>query len=632
MVYSKLKQRINQDDYFHRAYILLKQLSIILILFQLCRLAFFIVNYDYFFPIKNKYILSSFLYGVQYDISAIIKYNCIYIILALIPNRLVFGNSYYRWLLNTLFILFNCTAILLNVVDIEYFKFANKRTTYEFVYYLKTMDIELLKLLPTYTIQYWYMLIAYVSMSFFIIQSRFKKDNLTAGNINQVSRNGKVAIFVILILLLGVTARGPGKSSLRSSDIDRIMPIEYGALVTNTPFMIIEVYSRQKDTDSFTGSDPGCQIDTEKHYNSSVQMTRQNVVIIILESFSREYIGNLNDNKGSTPFLDSLISQSYVCRNAFANGRSTLQALPAILCSLPSLGEMPVTLSVDKEKSLNSIAEILNSEGYNSSFFYGARNGNLGINNFARQSGFQNYFGMNESGKCNADSPWGIFDDEFLQFASKEIDSFREPFLACILTLSSHSPFVIPKKFQNKFLNQATPQLRSVAYTDYCLEHFFKEVAKSKWYPNTLFIITADHASYSYSVKYNSKIGIFSIPILYFHPNDLKLRGSSEDITQQLDIKPTILDYLHYQKKFISLGNSIFSHSQEHFAVMKFQNQYQYIDNNFLIDLGGNGELLSAYKIKEDNLLLNNLSDSHTVNFDKVQCKLKAIIKSHSDD
>jgi arylsulfatase A-like enzyme len=122
-------------------------------------------------------------------------------------------------------------------------------------------------------------------------------------------------------------------------------------------------------------------------------------------------------------------------------------------------------------------------------------------------------------------------------------------------------------------------------------------------------------------------MGIFSIPILYFHPNDLKLRGSSEDITQQLDIKPTILDYLHYPKKFVSLGNSIFSHLQEHFAVMKLQNQYQYIDDNFLIDLGGNGEMLSAYKVKDDNLLLNNLSGSRTVNFDKVQCKLKAIIK-----
>jgi phosphoglycerol transferase MdoB-like AlkP superfamily enzyme len=623
MIFRKIKNRISQDEYYLRAYTLLKQLSIILIVFQFCRVAFLIINYNYFFPLKYKYILASFLYGIHYDISSIIKYNGLYILLILIPAKALVNNNNYRQFLNLFFIVLNSFAILINISDIAYFKYANKRTTYELVYYIKTMNIELLKLLPIYAIQYWYLLIGFILMIFFIIKFRLKKEGLIIRS--QTSRVNKVVSFLIIILFLGLLARGLGKSPLKSLDVDRFMPIEYGALATNTPFTIIEAYSNDDNTYYFAGSDSGNTFDLEKKYSIKDTFTRQNVVIIILESFSKEYIGSLNDNEGYTPFLDSLIKQGLVCRNAYANGRTTLQALPAILCSLPSLGESPLVLSLNKHNSLNSLADLLNKEGYSSSFFYGARNGNLGINNFARKAGFQNYFGRNEFRIKCADSPWGIFDGEFLLFAATKIDSFREPFMSCILTLSSHSPFVIPQKLQNKF-NQPTPQLKSIAYTDFCLKQFFEKASKSKWYNNTLFVIVADHASYPYSFKYNSNLGIFSIPILYFHNNDLKLRGYYDNITQQCDIKPSILEYLHYKKRFVSFGSSIFSFLNKHYAIMKLANNYQYIDSLNVISISKTGELLSAYKYRVDKLLLNDLSNSHRLLWDNELLKSKAII------
>jgi len=488
------------------------------------------------------------------------------------------------------------------------------------------MNEEIIKLLPVYAIQYWYLLFVFAILTFILSLFRLKKNSFVISNVNHLGSIGKVVSFAILIIFLGMAARGFGKSSLNSSDIERIMPIEYGVLATNAPFMIMETFFKVNTVSSFPGSDIHTQFNPEKKYSSNKPFENQNVVIIILESFAKEYIGSLNNNKGSTPFLDSLISQGLICRNAYANGRTSLEALPAVLCSMPSLGERPIALSLDNHKQLNSIAEILSHEGYYTSFFYGARNGNLGINNFAREAGFQDYFGRNEYGLNAAVSPWGIFDEDFLLFAKTKMDSFREPFITCIITLSSHSPFVLPEKFQNKFRDQPTPQLRSIAYTDYCLKQFFKKASSGKWYNNTLFVLVADHTSYSYSVKYNSRIGMFAIPILYFHPNDHKLKGFYDNVTQQCDIKPSILQYLHYQKKFISFGSSIFSEKDEHYAVMRLLNQYQFIDNFNLIDINMKGELMRAYKYKEDELLINDLSNSVTNNIDNELLKFKAII------
>jgi phosphoglycerol transferase MdoB-like AlkP superfamily enzyme len=603
---------------------MLRQLCIILLLFQICRLLFFIVNYSFFYPLKTEYAVNSFFYGIQYDLSAIVKYNSFYILGVLIPPAILFQKTYYKTLINTIFISLNSLAIFLLVSDIEYFRFSNKRTTYEFIYYLQTMQTEMLRLIPAYIIQYWYLFIIVIAMIFIISRIRFVKNYSNGISLKEASPRRKFILLGLVLLFLGVLVRGIAKSELKSSDCERITPVEYNSLITNTPFVLIEYYLRDKHTNiRFDKLKPYY---TERKYISSAQFRPLNVVIIILESFSKEYIGSLNGNKGATPFLDSLIKQSYICSSAYANGRTTLQALPAMLCSEPSLGELPVAFTMDRKRNLNSIAEILSMEGYGTAFFYGARNGNLGINNFAREEGFRSYYGMNEYTTKSQVSAWGVFDDEFLPFAAKTMNTFREPFISCVLTLSSHSPFEIPKKFDDKFREQPNSQLRSIAYTDYSLAQFFHQVSHYSWYSNTLFVISADHASYSYSARYNSKTGTFAIPILYFCPSDALLEGNYDSVTQQCDIMPSILDYLHYNGKFESVGNSIFSHSEEHFAVMKLQNQCQYITDGFFIDMSENGSLKNAFKMKNNEFLFDNLPVSGNKKLEAKIVELQALV------
>ena len=84
---------------------------------------------------------------------------------------------------------------------------------------------------------------------------------------------------------------------------------------------------------------------TTQHNYSNDGFKKDNVVIIILESFSKEFVGYYNQGVGYTPFLDSLIQTGLVLEQAYANGIRSIEALPAITASIPSLMNQPFITS-----------------------------------------------------------------------------------------------------------------------------------------------------------------------------------------------------------------------------------------------------------------------------------------------
>ena len=108
-----------------------------------------------------------------------------------------------------------------------------------------------------------------------------------------------------------------------------------------------------------------------------------------MECFSKEFIGFYNSGKGYTPFLDSLMKNSLVFENAYSNGLKSIEALPAISASIPGLIENPFITSNYSQNNINSIASILNKEGYNTSFFHGGVRGTMGFYSFCKKAGLK---------------------------------------------------------------------------------------------------------------------------------------------------------------------------------------------------------------------------------------------------
>jgi phosphoglycerol transferase MdoB-like AlkP superfamily enzyme len=320
-----------------------------------------------------------------------------------------------------------------------------------------------------------------------------------------------------------------------------------------------------------------------------------------MESMGAEYTGCLGNQKGYTPFFDSLSTKGLLCTQAYANGKRSIDALPAIIASLPCLMPQSFILSSFAANNIKALPHVLKSHHYTTAFFHGARNGSMGFDNFTGLAGFQHYYGMNEyPDKKDYDSKWGIFDLPFLTFSLNEIEKFTPPFFATIFSLSAHHPYHLPASYPDTFPVNTPPLLKTIAYSDYALQHFFNLAAQTTWYQNTLFIITADHTAMALTEDFQQWPNNYQIPVLFFAPNDSLLIGKYEHTVQQTDIYPSIMQYIGLPDTIISYGNSIFDDDKMRFAVHFADGLLYGITNDFLFTFA-NGEIKSISNNQQKN-------------------------------
>ena len=177
-------------------------------------------------------------------------------------------------------------------------------------------------------------------------------------------------------------------------------------------------------------------------------------MVIILESFGNEWLGLKSGTKFS-PFLDSLSTVSLYFSNGFANGKKSIEAIPAIFAGIPSLMDEPYITSSYGTNNIKGLPALLAEKGYSSAFFHGATNGSMKFDEFSKILGFQSYIGRSEyNNEDHSDHKWGILDEYFLPWTAQKMTSvLKEPFVAGLFTLSSHHPYYIPDKYQKVLPN-----------------------------------------------------------------------------------------------------------------------------------------------------------------------------------
>ena len=197
-----------------------------------------------------------------------------------------------------------------------------------------------------------------------------------------------------------------------------------------------------------------------------ISIQKKNVVIIILESFSKEYVGYYNNGSGYTTFLDSIIPHSLVMENGYANGIKSIEALPAITSSVPTLMNEPFITSSYATNSYYSIASLLKKEGYSTSFFHGGTRGTMGFYQFSKKAGFDKYFGLEEYGKeKDNDGVWGIYDGPFFKYFSDYLNKEQQKVIKEIMGIR---PEIVTKEkiiYKEKQVKQMKPKINT--YDDY---------------------------------------------------------------------------------------------------------------------------------------------------------------------
>jgi phosphoglycerol transferase MdoB-like AlkP superfamily enzyme len=253
----------------------------------------------------------------------------------------------------------------------------------------------------------------------------------------------------------------------------------------------------------------------------------------------------------------------------------------------------------------------------------------MAFNAFAEKAGFEHYYGREEyNNDADYDGNWGIYDEPFLQYFSNGLSNTKQPFVGATFTLSSHHPYPIPEKYKGKFPEGELPIHKSVLYADYALKQFFTTASKAEWFKKTVFVITADHTSLALRPFYQNCVGAMSVPIIMYSP-DLNLKGKSNVVTQQTDIMPALLDLLNYDEPYIAFGKSPFDSTSAHSAFMRYDQLYQIIEDNYVLQFDGN-KTINLYDFKNDSLLTINLAGKETQKEQQLENRLKAFIQDYN--
>ncbi|MCX6296665.1 MAG: LTA synthase family protein [Bacteroidetes bacterium] len=520
-----------------------------------------------------------------------------------------------------------------NCVDLIYFQFTLKRTTADvFNFFGGKIGNDLSRLLPLFIKEYWYIFLIWASLTFSTYYFYKKIDRNTPSTWNYNLYLSQFIVFFIALPILVLGYRGGFQlKPINAVDAGKNTNVKYIPLVLNTPFSILKTLDLQTIVPSnfFSNKNELISLYDPHHKAETGEFKKLNIFVIALESFSKEYIGAINGKKvGFTPFLDSLIGESLTFVNAFANGKTSIQGIPAIVASTPTWMNEPYISSPYGDDQINSLANLLKLQGYYTAFFHGGTNGTMGFDGFAKIAGYDNYYGRTEyNNEKDYDGNWGIWDEEFLQYAAKTMDQKKQPFFATLFTLTSHHPYPVPERYNGKFKEGYLPIERSISYSDYSLRKFFESAKRMPWFKNTLFVLTADHTGISGDPFYQNKVGNNTIPIIYYFPGS-NLKKIDSSTTQQIDIQPSILDYINYPSGYFSFGNSVFDSTAQRFALVFNSNTYQIVENNYSLEFDGE-KATELYDFKNDSLLAQNLIIKKPELAKQMERKTKAIIQTY---
>jgi phosphoglycerol transferase MdoB-like AlkP superfamily enzyme len=616
-------------------------LVLMLAIYYLCRIFFFLANKSYFSDVTFNHFLNLLKGGLQFDISALLYTNSIYLSMQIFPFKFR-RNIIYQNIAKWIFIAVNSLAIIANCIDIIYFRFTSRRTT-STVFTEFQNENNLFKIIGTAMIEYWYVTLFAVLVIFILYKcycrpaSAFKKVSSLKSKVTYYALHTLLMCAVAFITVIGMRGGivAPHRPITMSNANAYVNKSAETAIVLNTPFCIIRTLDKKvyKNPHYFESEEEMSAVYSPLRYPSvSNEFKPLNVIIFITESFGKEYSGFFNkhlDNgtyKGYTPFMDSLYNEGLTFEYSYSNGRKSIDAMPSILSSIPMIIEPFISTSYSIN-DISSIAAALKKKGYYSAFFHGAHNGSMGFLAYAKSAGFDDYFGLTEYGNTDMDGMWAVWDEEFLQYYAEKMDGLKQPFVTAVFTATSHHPFKIPKRYEGCFPEGDKPIHKCIGYTDYAIRQFFKKMEQYEWFDNTLFVITADHTNMVTHEEYFTDANAYAVPILFYHPGS-DLKGLRTLPVQQIDIMPSILGYLNYDKPYFAFGQDIFNTTEDEKFVVNYNNQlYQFLQHDYFLQFDGQ-KVKSVYNYKTDPLLKNNLSGK-VEEQQEMEHLLKAIVQQY---
>lgn len=547
---------------------------------MLCRAAFWVYNAALLGPPVWSELGQLVAGSLKFDTVSVVYADGVFILLSLLPLHLR-ERRWYRGMLFWYYVIVNAVLIAAaNLADTVYFRYTQKRFTADEIFFADNDNS--LQLAGKFMAENWYLVLLWAGLVALLAWGyRRRTHEESVFSRGWAYYAGGTAVFALAAGLSVAGMRGGMTRMTRPITLSNAMLYTADSgkanLILSNPFCILRTIGSAgsvKYRKYFTPEELPQRF-TPVHQpadSAAVDLTGRNVMIFIMESMSAEHSAFLHPElyadlpeKGFTPFLDSLMRNGLTFKRMYANGSRSIQAMPSVLGSIPSF-RTPFVLMPQSLGESRQLPAMLADKGYATAFFCGSERGSMGFGAYARSAGVERLVSREDyeakHGTGDFDGYWGIWDEEFLQFTGEELTAMPEPFFAALFTLSSHHPFVVPEKYAATLPEGYTRIHKGVAYDDRAFHLFFQRFGGEEWFRRTIFVFVADHvSSEKFAEETRSYPGNMHI-IGFIYTPDGALRGEVGEITQQLDIMPTLLGLTGNREPYFAFGRDVLNEPQ----------------------------------------------------------------------
>lgn len=309
-----------------------------------------------------------------------------------------------------------------------------------------------------------------------------------------------------------------------------------------------------------------------------------NLVIILEESLGSDYVGALG-GKQITPKLDALSKQGIWFNNLYATGTRSVRGIEAVITGFTPTSSRSVVKLPKAQTNFFTIAKLLASQNYKTSFIYGGESHFDNMKRFFSNNGFEKIVDENDYENPVFYGSWGASDEDLFNKAHDEFETYNpdQPFFSLVFTSSNHPPFDYPEgriKVEGK--EKATVD-NAVKYADFALGQYIEKARQSKYWNNTLFLIVADHSDKVYGSEL-VPIQRFQIPALILGADIPPVQFKA--VSSQIDLLPTMLSLMGVNSTHPAIGRDLSkiiltgNDEYEGRAIMQFGGAQAYMQGN----------------------------------------------------
>jgi phosphoglycerol transferase MdoB-like AlkP superfamily enzyme len=280
-------------------------------------------------------------------------------------------------------------------------------------------------------------------------------------------------------------------------------------------------------------------------------LVKPNVVVILMESMSGSLLREFGQSQPLTPTLDSLYQHSLAFTNFYSAGIHTNHGMTATLYSFPALmfrNLMKGTVTPHR----HGLPTVLKGLGYENMFFMTHEAQYDNMKAFFATNGYDDIYSQENYPKSEVVNSFGVSDHFEFGYALGKINEKarnRKPFLATILTISNHPPYIVPAWFKPRTKDKET---QIVEYADWCIGDFLRKAAREPWFKNTIFVIQADHGKMVGQSNAELPVSYNHIPLIIFGKGVKPMKY--DGLGMQVDVMPTLLGLMGVNYSYGGFG------------------------------------------------------------------------------